>query len=50
MAVNKWLHWYHMYRQPESDEGSSFSRLDETKMLYMPQVRATCMGCAHLDV
>ena len=22
-AVNEWLHWYHLYRQPESDEDNS---------------------------
>ena len=29
MAVNEWLHWYHLYRQPESDEDSSLPRLEE---------------------
>ena len=28
-AVNEWLHWYHLYRQQESDEDSSLPRLDE---------------------
>lgn len=28
-AVNAWLHWYHLYRQPESDEDSSLPRLEE---------------------
>jgi hypothetical protein len=29
MAVNAWLHWYHLYRQPESDDDSSLPRLEE---------------------
>ena len=27
-AVNAWLHWYHLYRQQESDEDSSLPRLE----------------------
>ena len=31
-AVNEWLHWYHLYRQPESDEDNSLPRLEERGM------------------